>query len=124
MTITFGVKHLRSCPEAFKRRSGSIFVSGRLLHDCTGAWLYDLDSNDSVPICDDLACGAIRTSIHPPGDYIGGVLLQCFVRSGQRGAELHGIYWIKFVERDQSGNLEWGAVVPIRPVPPEEDAFR
>lgn len=124
MTTTFGVKHLPASPEAFKRCSGPLFVTGRLLLDCTGAWLYDLDGNDSVPVCDDLACGAIRATIPPPGDYIGGVLLQGFVRSGQSGAELYGIYWIKFVERDPFGGLEWGELVQIRPVPPEEDAYR
>ena len=104
--------------------SGPIFVCGRLLLDSTGASLYDSDSNDSVPICDELAFRTIRAAIPAPGDHIGGVLLQGFVRSGESGVELHGIYWIRFVERDQSGKLDWGEVVSIRPVPPEHDAIR
>lgn len=124
MTITFGVGNLSRWPDSEKRRAEPIFVAGRLFLDQTGALLYDLHSDEFVPIRDDLAYSTLRDFFLPTGEYLGGALLQPFRRKDDAGVSLFDIYWIQFFEENASGTTDWGEMVNIRPVPPEHEVGR
>lgn len=124
MTMTLAVRSLPRQSDQFRHYQGPLFVAGRLWLDSDGACLYGWDSDRSVPLCDPEACNAIRAVLPPPGEYLGGALLQVFVREGANGPELHGAYWVQFFELDERNIHRWGLLVGVRPVPPEHDYFR
>ena len=119
MTITLGVEGLSRWPDSEKHRAVPIFVAGRLFLDQTGALLYSLESDEFVPIRDDLAFGTLRDFFLPTGEYLGGALLQAFRREDDAGVSLFDVYWVHFFERNASGTIDWGEMVNLRPVPPE-----
>lgn len=124
VTMTLAVKNLPRRSDQYRHRQGLLFIAGRLWLDSGGARLYDWDGDGSVPLCDSEACTAMRAVLPPPGEYLGGALLQVFVREGAIGPELYGAYWVRFFELDDSGVHQWGACVGVRPVPPEHDYIR
>lgn len=116
MTVTLAVKHL----SAQVGRGGPVFVAGRLWVDAAGARLFDWDGDDSVPLADPEAFAVLRAALTPPGEYLGGSLLQAWVRAGPHGPELYDAYWLAL--GDMEG--EWGPRLIVRPVPPEYDFAR
>ncbi len=120
MTLTLSVKHLT----AFPRDAGPLFVTGILWLDAAGATLYDEDGAQVVPLADPEACAALRATLPPPGEYLGGALLQGWVREGPDGPELHGIYWVLLGDFQRAPPSRWGPEVPVRPVPREYDDSR
>ncbi len=118
------MKNLQRQSDQYLHYQGPLFIGGRLWLDSGGARLHDWDSDDSVPLCDSEACTAMRAVLPPSGEYLGGTLLQVFVREGTTGPELYGRYWIQFFELDERGLHQWGAHVGVRPVPPEHDYVR
>jgi hypothetical protein len=124
LTITFGVQHFRSCHESLKRLDSPIFISGRLLVEPTGGWLYDLYCEDCIALCDDLACMTICLAVSETDVYLRQALLQAFLRLGASGAEIHTVYSVHFFEQDRTGFTRWGESLNVRPIPREYDAFR
>ncbi|HEY1189120.1 MAG TPA: hypothetical protein VGE74_15810 [Gemmata sp.] len=75
----------------------------------------------SAPLADPEACAAVRAALPPPGEYLGGALMQVWVRDGP---ELHGAYWVLLGDLEEAPASEWGPRVPVRPVPSEYDYVR
>lgn len=99
------------------------YVGGRLWIDAAEARLYDHDRDDlSLPFIDPEAVAAVRAVLPPPHEYLGGALMQCFVRLGPSGPELYGVYWIAL--RGNAEYWNWETSVEIRPVPPEHEYRR
>jgi hypothetical protein len=122
LSITLSVKSLPSGIELHPRLHRRIFIAGLLLLDAEGVRLYDWDTDQSVPLCDPEAYAAIRAAV-PSGQYLGGMLLHVFVRSGKTGPELHSVYWAQFYEPEETPTKRWGVRIQVRPEPPEH-AFR
>jgi hypothetical protein len=120
LTVTLSVKHM----PAQVGQHGPVFVAGRLWLDAAGARLFEWDDDRSVPLTDAEACEAVRAALPPPGEYLGGALLQAWVRAGPGGPELHGVYWLVLGVLEGKPPSKWGPRVAVRPVPPEYDGAR
>jgi hypothetical protein len=121
MTVTHGVEALLRWPDSEKRRAVPIFAAGRLLLDQTGAFLYGSDSNEFLPIQDDLAFSTLRDFFAPSGEYLGEALLQAFREEDDAGVSLVNVYSVQLYSVNPSRMFDWGNTVNIRPVPPQHD---
>jgi hypothetical protein len=120
LSITLSVKHTA----AHADRAGPVFVSGRLLLDATGAKLFDWDDDFSLLVADDEACDAVRATLSQPGEYLGGALMQTWVRTGADGPELHTVYWLVLGDLERDPPSKWGPQINVRAIPPEYDYVR
>ncbi len=95
-----------------------LVLGGRLMVDADGARLFDWLSDENVVIADADACRALREALPPVGEYLGGAILQAWVRAGAQGPQVCEVYWV-LLGVDGGSPTRWGPRVPIRPVPPE-----
>lgn len=120
MSVTLSVDNLF----ARIQRDGPIFVSGLLLLDEDHTALHDPDTDRSVLILDASATEAVRLALGPTNGYLGGALMQAWVRPGSTGPELHTVYWVVLGNLESDPPSRWGPRVSVRPVPPEFDYRR
>jgi hypothetical protein len=120
MSVTLSVKHLAAQLD----QPGPVYVAGRLWLEAEGARLFDWDSDLSAGVADPQACAAVRAALPPPGEYLGGALLQAWVRGGPSGPELYGVYWVVLGDLENERPAQWGPKVEVRPIPPQYDTAR
>jgi hypothetical protein len=122
MTITLTVKDLTN----WNIQANEVFlVSGILWLDAAEAKLYNWEDDQSIPIRDSEACSILRAS-HLSKEYLGGVLLQAWVRNNNNGLELYSVYWVISCDRDNDPRAAsiWGEKIVVRPIPDEYHYFR
>ena len=125
MSMTLAVKNLPKQNGGYQHFRGPVFIAGWLWLDADGAKLFDWESGGSVPLCDTEACVAMRACLPPPGEYLGGALLQVWVRESSSGPELYDAHWVDFFDPGgEFGVVRWGMRVFVRPVPPQYDSSR
>ncbi|OWK40518.1 hypothetical protein FRUB_05437 [Fimbriiglobus ruber] len=75
-----------------------------------------------MPLVDTEACAAVRATLPPPGEYLGGAVMQVWVRDGAGGPELHDVYWVQLGEENEPMS-RWGPQIFVRPVPSQYDIY-
>ena len=114
MSISFGVRDLARLTD----EDEPISVVGMLWVADDEVRLYDWEGARSAAVADPEARAALRSALSPSGEYLGDALLFAWVRAGEGGPELHGVYWVALGCPER-----WGPEVAVRPVPPEHTYY-
>ncbi|WP_103668401.1 hypothetical protein [Pseudanabaena sp. BC1403] len=117
MTIVLSVSNFIN-REKLKVKTNDVFLlSGLLWLDDDGARLYNWEDDQSIILNDPEACSILRS--HFSYEYLGGVILQAWVKDGNEGLEIYNVYWFASCEPNHNpcAPSKLGAKIIIRPVP-------
>jgi hypothetical protein len=117
LTITLSVSTFINREKLKVKTNGVFFLSGLLWLDDDGARLYNWEDDQSIILNDPEAYLILRS--HLSNEYLGGALLQAWVKDGNEGLEIYNVYWFASCEPNHNpcAPSKLGEKIIIRPVP-------
>jgi hypothetical protein len=124
VTVVLSVSNFISRKNLNVKTNDVFLLSGLLWLDADEARLYNWEDDQSITLNDPEACSILRS--HFSDEYLGGVILQAWVKDGNEGLEIYNVYWLSSSEPNHNpcAPSKLGGKITIRPVPEQYQDFR
>ena len=124
MTIVLSASNFINRKNLNVKTNDVFLLSGLLWLDADEARLYNWEDDQSITLNDPEACSILRS--HLSNEYLGGTLLQAWIKDGNEGLEIYNVYWLSSCEPNHNpcAPSTLGGKITIRPVPEQYQDFR